>query len=578
MKYDFAGWVTKNNIQCEDGRTIRHSAFVGSPEKVPLLWQHDDTTPENVLGSMTLVHSDEGTYGYGTFNNTESAKHAKEMVKHGDIASLSVRAGKLRQKAMDVVGGVIKEVSLVTRGANPGALIDDIMMHSDDTVSEAIIYSGLSDMIHTADSLPGKPIEGGSKMGVDKTKEVEGSATGNEDKTVQDVLDTLSDEQITAVEIMVGAVIDGLEDEDEEDGVEMKHNSFEGGDYMGAETVSPEQFEEIMHAAIDSKTTLSHAAKEYGISNIDLLFPDAKNTDGVRIFEDKNTNVTKILGSIRKSPFAFVKTIIADINEEYMRAKGYVTATEKYEDVFGLITRKITPTTIYKKQKLDRDDIVDITDVNVPMLVQGTMRGALEKELVRAVLIGDGRAVDHQDKIKEANIIPISKDVDLYTTKYTLETVDQVLESVMYMLTEYHGEGTPSLYCNPVLAVALKLMKTATGKYLFGEIPTLETMAAKMGVAEVVPTSILSKNEFIIVNLGDYSIGTNNGGEVTNFDDFDIDFNQYKYLIETRLSGALTMPKSAFYVNVKSVDVKKPAVLIEGAIPTSPGEVAPGGK
>lgn len=571
MKYDFAGWVTKNDIKCDDGRTIRHSAFVQSPETVPLMWQHDDSTPENVLGHMVLQHSDEGTYGYGIFNNTPAAEHAKEMVKNRDIVSLSVRAGQLKQQAMDVVGGIIKEVSLVTRGANPGALIDDVIMHSDDTVQEAIIYSGLSDMIHTADSLP-ETKEGGNNMPVDNNPETE------EDLTVQDVLDTLTSEQTQAVEVMIGAILDQEDDEnyDEEDGVQMKHNAFEGGEeYKGVESITPEERGEIMHAAMDNNTTLSHAAKAYGISNVELLFPDAKNTQGIQIFEDKNTNVTKILGSIRKSPFAFVKTIIADLNEEYMRAKGYVTAAEKYEDVFSLITRKVTPTTVYKKQKLDRDDIVDVTDVNLPLFVQGTLRGALEKELVRAVLVGDGRRVDDKDKINEKNIIPIAKDEDLYTVKYDLESVDQVLESVMYMLTEYHGEGTPTLYCNPVLAVALKLMKSATGKYLFGDVPTYESMAARMGVKEIVTTSILDKGEFLIVNLSDYSLGTNNGGEVTSFDDFDIDFNQLKWLIETRLSGALTMPKSAFYVKVKNVEVAKPEVLVrqvDGAKPEAGGD------
>lgn len=562
MKYDFAGWVTKNDIQCDDGVIIRKGAFVNSPETVPLYWEHDNTSPDNLLGNMTLVHSDEGVYGYGRFNNTPSAENAKEAVRHKDIVSMSIRANNLVKQAANVVGGVIKEVSLVTRGANPGAFIEEVLVHSGNDGEEALIWTGLEDLIHAADTVLPKE---------DKNVDVENKKEEpKKEKTLGDVIETMNEDQKEAMEIAIGLALDARDEEEEdeednidEDGVDMKHNAFEDTSttYTGAAVISKEKFGEIVHSAMDSGKSLSHAAKEYGISNIELLFPDAKNTQGVHILEDKNTNVTKILSSIRKTPFSFVKTIIADLNDEYMRAHGYVTGTKKYDDVFKLLSRKVEPTTIFKRQKLDRDDIIDITDVNVVQLVQGTLRGALEKELVRAILVGDGRLITDKDKIDESKIIPIAKDSDLYTKKYKLESVDKILEAVMFMLTEYQGEGTPSLYCSPTLAIALKLMKSATGKYLFGDIPTYEVMASKMGVKEIVPTSILKDNEFIVANLSDYSIGTNAGGEVTSFDDFDIDFNQYKYLIETRLSGALTIPNSAFYVTLDQVVVVKPTVL-----------------
>ena len=578
MKYDFAGWVTKNDIKCDDGVVIRKGAFVNSPETVPLYWEHDSTSPDNLLGNMTLVHSDEGVYGYGRFNNTPSADNAKEAVRHKDIVSMSIRANQLVKQAANVVGGVIKEVSLVTRGANPGAFIEEVLVHGAEESSEALIWTGLSDLLHSSDSeLPKEE----KKLDLeDKTKE-----EPTKEKTLGDVIETMNDDQLEAMEIAIGLALDAAENADEnedetnkdEDGVDMKHNAFEdtNSTYTGAATVSSEKFGEIMHSAIDGKNSLSHAAKEYGISNIEMLFPDAKNTQGVHILEDKNTNVTKILSGIRKTPFSFVKTIIADLDDEYMRAHGYVTGTKKYDDVFKLLSRKVEPTTIFKRQKLDRDDIIDITDVNVVQLVQGTLRGALEKELVRAILVGDGRLISDKDKINESKIIPIAKDADLYTKKYKLGSVDKILEAVMFMLTEYQGEGTPSMYCSPTLAVALKLLKSATGKYLFGDIPTYEVMASKMGVKEIVPTSILKDNEFIIANLGDYSIGTNAGGEVTSFNDFDIDFNQYKYLIETRLSGALTIPNSAFYVTLDEVVVVKPTVLTKVSDGTATEPVPP---
>lgn len=589
-KYDFAGWVTKNDILCDDGRTIKHGAFVESPTSVPLVWNHDTTIPENIIGTVELEHSAEGTYGYGYFNGTDTANHAKQMVKHGDISAMSIRANNLIEKVKDVVGGKITEVSLVLQGANPGALIDTVMSHSGETADHHIIYTG--ELIHSADSLP--------KQEEEKEVDLENKET-TEEKTVQDVLDTMDDDQLKVTEILIGlAVEETLKDEDETeeeteeetedegDGTDMKHNSFEGnGQVVGAAAVvdpneNPKGMtaNELLHSAGQSGLpSLKHAANTYGISNIEVLFPDFKNTQGVKILEDKNTNATAIMGMVSKSPFAHVKTIIADLNEDYMRAKGYITANRKKEDVFALLSRKIGPTTVYKKQKLDRDDIIDITDINVVQLVQGTMRPALIKELVRAMFFGDGREVlvngeANPDKIKEDCIIPITKDDNLYCSKHEVDKVEDVLEAVMYLLTEYQGDGTPTLFCNPTLATSLKLAKTTTGKYLFGDVPTLESMASRMGVAAIVTSSIFPKNDIVITNLSDYQFGSSKGGEITDFEDFDIDYNQYKFLIETRLSGGLTTPKSAFYLKVKEVMVGKPSTLVQltddSLIPSTP--------
>lgn len=578
--YDFAGYVTKNDILCDDGRTIKHGAFVDSGVSVPLVWNHDISTPENIIGNVELEHRSDGVYGYGKFMETPEGLSAKEAVKANVINAMSIRARNIQEHGKDVIHGIIHEVSLVLRGANPGAFIDTIIAHGEGVDEEAIIYTGL-EFTHSSDN------EEETKVDLETNKEIQ-----TEEFDLEKVVGSFNEDQLKAAEILISLGIEESQKEetedpkkdqetteDEGDGTDMKHNSFEqnGKELVhGAAADLPITANDLLHVAGQGGyATLSHAAKEYGISNIDVLFPDAKLTEGVQIFEDKNTNVTKIIGMIGKSPFPFVRTIIADLDAEYMRAKGYVTADRKVEDVFKLMGRKITPTTVYKKQKLDRDDIVDITDVNVTNLVRNTMRPALLKELVRAALIGDGRELvgtdgkANPDKINESNIIPIISDDDLYTIKYTVPKVEDVLESVMYALTEYHGEGTPALFCSPTLATAIKLAKSATGKYLFGDIPTLEAMASKMGVSEIVPTSILSDNDIIIVNLRDYQFGTANGGEVTDFEQFDIDYNQYKFLIETRLSGGLTMPKSAIYMKVESVEVTKPAILVEGITPPS---------
>lgn len=551
--YDFAGWVTKNDTLCSDGVVIKHNAFKGTKEQVPLVWNHDHSSPSNVLGHVILEHRDKGVYGYGYFNDTESGQDAKAMVQHGDISSMSIGANKIKKRANEVIHGIIREVSLVMAGANPGAVIESIAHSDDGNGIEDIVFT-TGTLIHSADDILEEDYE-------DYTLEHEEGDDDMSDKTVGEVMDTLDEEQQMAVQMVIAAALDD-DGSDYENGGEgdMKHNTFEGGE---EELYHGEEFAELVTSAMQDNGSLKHAAAEYGIQNIEILFPEAQTVgDPIQIYKDKNTNTAKILAKFHKSPFANVKTVVADLTEKEARARGYIKAAEKFEQVFPLMTRKIGPQTIYKKQKLDRDDIVDITDYNVVGFIQSEMRMMLNEEIVRACLVGDGREVTDADKIKEDHIKPIIKDDAFYTTKLSVDNPADVLEAVIYALADYQGSGVPDLYVHPTMAAALKLVKDATGKYLFGDIPTLQNIASRLGVNEIIPTSFLSKNDMIIVNLADYTIGATKGGQTTTFEDFDIDFNQYKYLIETRLSGALTVPKSAIHVNVKNVDLKSPAVTV----------------
>lgn len=556
--YDFAGWVTKNDTLCSDGVVIKHNAFKGTKEQVPLVWNHDHSSPSNVLGHVILEHRDKGVYGYGYFNDTESGQDAKAMVQHGDISSMSIGANKIKKRANEVIHGIIREVSLVMAGANPGAVIESIAHSDDGTGIEDIVFT-TGTLIHSADDV------------LEEDDDAVEHAEGDEemaDKTVGEVMDTLNEEQEKAVQMIIAAALADNGEEDNEGDDDMKHNTFEGTE----DTLNHgEEFAELVTSAMQDNTSLQHAAGEYGIKNIEILFPEAQTVgDPIQIYKDQNTNTGKILAKFHKSPFANVKTVVADLTEKEARARGYIKTKEKFEQVFPIMTRKIGPQTIYKKQKLDRDDIVDITDYNVVGFIQSEMRMMLNEEIVRACLVGDGREVTDPDKIKEDHIKPIIKDDDFYTTKLTVDNPADVLEAVIYALADYQGSGVPDLYLHPTMAAALKLVKDATGKYLFGDIPTLQNIAARLGVNEIIPTSFLAKGDMIVVNLADYTIGATKGGQTTTFEDFDIDFNQYKYLIETRLSGALTVPKSAIYVKVSNVELKSPAVKVvnEGNTPS----------
>ena len=560
--YDFAGFVTKNDTLCSDGVVIKHGAFQGNDDQtVPLVWNHDHSDPMNVLGKIILHSVDTGVYGYGQFNDTPEGRNAKLMVQHGDISAMSIAANRIKRQGQNVVGGKIFEVSLVLAGANPGALIETVMNHSDDKGEEAIIYPGT--LIHSSDDVieEDKPEEENVVNPEDKPTQPD---TGvDPDLTVGDVLDTLNEQQMAAVEAVIGAALDDQQPEtnnDEGDEGEMAHNVFEG---QGQEDV-------LMHSDLNN---LLEDAKEMGswkaavqsapediqhsITNIETLFPDAKTlTDTPFLYKEQGTSAQEIVSGIRKSPFSRVKTIIADLTDDQARAKGYIKGREKLEQIFDILHRETVPQTVYKKQKLDRDDIVDITDFDIVNFVNGEMRVMLDEEIARAALVGDGRAAGAEDKIKEVNIRPIFTDDELYTIKKTATGAGDLIEVIIKALAEYQGAGQPSLYLNPALLAEFRLLKDKEGRYLFGDIPSPESMAARLGVSKIVSTTFLTPKQALVVNLSDYTFGATKGGEVTTFDDFDIDFNQYKYLIETRLSGALATPKSAIAITIADAPVE----------------------
>lgn len=561
QSYDFAGWVTKNDIKCSDGVIIKHDAFrENDGQKVPLVWNHDYNTPNNVLGNVLLENRDLGVYGYGYFNDTAEGQNAKALVKHGDISSMSIGARRLMRESANVVKGSIYEVSLVLAGANPGAMIETVVQHSDSEDGEkAIVYTGT--LIHSSDDVI-----------KDKDDTIEHRIT--DDTTIMDVIETMNDDQKEAVYALLGMVAhsdtssnDDKEDKDKDqnddkgDNTTMKQNVFNNGSNDG----NPEDKSVLKHAANEvlklAHTTKASSLKDmlrdneetlkHGINSIEMLFPDAYNSTNGNvpiIYKDTNTQYTEILDAIHKSPFSRVKTVVADLTEEEARAKGYIKGNMKKEEFFSLIKRVTQPTTVYKKQKLDRDDIIDITDFDVVAFMSVEMQMMLKEEIARAVLVGDGRDFSSEEKISEQNIRPIISDNEFFTIHKTFATVDKFIETVIKAMSEYRGSGRPSMYIDPTLLADVKLLKGTDGHFLFGDIPSDEAIANRLGLNKIVPTTFMSGKGAIIANLRDYSLGATKGGQVTNFDDFDIDYNQYKYLIETRLSGALTLPKSAIHL------------------------------
>ena len=603
--YDFAGYVTKNDLLCADGVVIKQSAFTQQDgQQVPLVWEHVHDDPTNVLGHMILHSVPKGVYGYGYFNKTPEAEHAKELLSHGDIGSMSIAANKIKRNGSDVVHGNIFEVSLVLAGANPGALIDQVIEHSDkgdvDT-GNVLIYTNT--LLHSAeDDAVQAEIEhddGGSKMAETTPAEpATPDTTKDSEETIGAILDTLSEKQLQAVQALIGSIIEdqnkgGSDDnnasepastetddnvqQNDEGGETMKHNVFDQNNKQD-ETVLTHSFaNDILHAAIKNgtslKDTMADALAEQGetlehsITNIETLFPEAKQLNPTpAIYKDMNTNTEKIISGVTKSPFSRIKTRYADFTEDEARARGYIKGKEKKEQIFPVLGRETTPQTIYKKQKLDRDDIVDITDFDVVSFVNSEMRMMLDQEIARAILVGDGRTADSDDKIKEDKIRPIISDDNLYTIKIAeVANVRDIIAAIIKGLADYQGSGSPSLYMNPIMIAELKLLTAPDGRYLFGDIPTEAAIAARLGVKELVPTTFMPKNGYLLVNLTDYQLGATKGGQVTSFDDFDIDFNQYKYLIETRLSGALATLKSALYGTV-AVDKDGNPVNDAGAI------------
>lgn len=569
-KFDFSGWATKANLKCSDGRTIMKDAFKENDGKqVPLVWNHQHNDPDNVLGHALLENRDEGVYAYCKFNDSESGKTAKLLVQHGDVNALSIYANQLKQNMSNVLHGNIREVSLVLAGANPGASIDSIMMHGEESDEEAVIYTGENIALAHADEE--KPKESNKEEKENKAVENEEKAGG--EKTVADVFNTLNEEQKTVVYAMIGQALEDAgngetketeKNETTEGGNEdMKHNVFDNESQGQENVLSHDAMATIINDAKRygslKDSFLAHAA-EYGIDQIDYLFPEAKTLNNPPEFIKRDTGwVTKVMGGVHHTPFSRIKSMFANITEDEARAKGYIKGNLKKEEVFGLLKRTTTPTTIYKKQKLDRDDVVDITDFDVVAWLKSEMRMMLDEEIARAILLGDGRPTSSDDKINEQNIRPIVSDADLYTIKKQVDVAKgatddakakALIKAAVKARKEYKGSGNPTLFTTEDMLTDCLLLEDTQGHRLYkneGEV------AAAMRVSNIVTVPVMEGVKGpkggdlmgVIVNLTDYNVGADKGGAVNMFDDFDIDYNQQKYLIETRCSGALTKPYSA---------------------------------
>lgn len=568
--YDFSGWVTKANVKCADGVTIAQNAFKDDDgRKVPLVWNHQHNDPENVLGHAILENRQDGVYAYCKFNNSETAKNAKIAVQNGDIDAMSIFANRLQRQGANVNHGVIREVSLVLAGANPGAFIDNVVCHADDgspipSEDSAIIFTGEELSLKHSDEKTEENKENSEKGEVKKMAEenTNTKSTGGE-KTVQDVIDSMTEEQRTVLYALVGQALEEKENE-EGDNKEMKHNVFSdnNNDNYTADTIS---HAEIVAAIGDAKRygSLKDAFIQHGIENIEYLFPDAKNMTNAPVFIDRDQKwVKKVMNAVHKTPFSRVKSLFANITEEEARAKGYIKGKQKKDEVFGLLKRTTTPTTVYKKQKLDRDDVIDITDFDVIAWIKGEMRGKLDEELARAFLVGDGRSTSSDDKINETNIRPIWTDEDLFTIKATVSApandtnakVKAFIRAALKARKNYKGSGNPALYTTEDMLTDCLLLEDANGRVIYD---SEEKLAKTLRVSEIITVPVMeglnrtdksgTKLELLglIVNLDDYNVGADKGGAVNMFDDFDIDYNAMKYLIETRCSGALTTPYSA---------------------------------
>lgn len=554
---DFDGWATVAGIKCSDGRVISHHAFdQNDGAVVPLVWQHGHDNVTNVLGHAQLEKKPEGVYAYGFFNGSQQAEHARELIEHGDVTAMSIFANNLKQNGNVVQHGNIVEVSLVLKGANPKATIENVTMaHSDGEGYSAIIKMGDGDVMH-------EDFEGSEES--DSEDE-----SSDEDKTIGEILSTLTEEQLEAVNYLIAAAIDGESEDSEETNEEteedMKHNVFEG-DKAPENTLSHAEFAELVEAAKRNNASLLDELKhaDYGIDNIGYLFPDAKSVTDEPAFLDRDQSwVSVVMNGTKHSPFARIKSVFADIRDDKARAKGYAKkAQKKTDEVIKLLTRTTSPTTIYKKQRLDRDDIVDITDFNVVAWLKNEMKGKLNEEIARAILIGDGRTITDPDRVDDEAIRPILKENDLYAIHKSLEsnTTDETLvDDIVLASAELEGSGAPTLFIAKKRLVKMLLLKDKNGRRLY---ETEASLAGALGVSKIVTIPQFEGLEHeikganhellaIVVDLRDYTIGSNAGAELGMAESFDIDFNQYKYLMETRLSGSLTAPYSALTISRK---------------------------
>ena len=610
--YDFCGWASKNDLLCSDGRTIRRGAFASDDgKKVPMVYQHQHTSIDNVLGHAILENRDEGMYAYCYLNESDTGKMAKELVRHGDICAMSIYANKLKQIGNDVVHGEIKEVSLVLAAANPGAAIESVVLeHSDgSTEEEAIIYSGedtqykiLSHAESSTQTSSDKTVNdilnnmSEAKKNVlyymlAKVSETDEEAEDDDviedsdirhadvsgGRTIQDIFDTFTPDEKKVAFFLIGQAIKesgsmeqsdipNIDDESEENDT-MKHNVFENNQINNDETVlSHAEIEEIFR---DTKQygTLKNSALAHGVENIEYLFPDAKTvTPTPELIKRNDDWVSKVMGAVHRTPFSRIKSTAANLTEDEARAKGYIKGKLKKEEVFSLLKRTTEPTTIYKKQKLDRDDVVDITDFDVVAWIKSEMRMMLNEEIARAILIGDGRLTSSDDKIPEDHIRPVAFDSELYTVPIEVTVAAQatdddkakaIIRSIIKGRKEYKGSGNPVMYTTEDVLTDMLLMEDKMGRVVYDSVTKLATA---LRVSEIVTVPVmegLKDSEgnaviAVIVNLADYNVGADRGGEVNMFDDFDIDYNAMKYLIETRCSGALTKPYSALAVKLKT--------------------------
>lgn len=578
MTPDFSGYATKANIKCSDGRTILPDAFKDCDgNTVPLVWQHGHGAVDNVLGHAKLENRDDGVYAYGFFNDSSAAQNAKQAVKHKDVTSMSIYANQLQQDGGNVRHGVIREVSLVLSGANPEARIDNVYIkHSDgyreELDDEAVIYSG--ELMHSDQS-------GSNEPKIQTEDDSESSDDGEE--TIQDVLDSMTPKQLEVTEYLVGVAASEAGEESSDDnetaehsditpeGDNMNRNVFENNGEAAAVKASDNvlthsEIKEIFEDAQNNTKSLhqsiiAHAeSKGYGVDNIEFLFPEAKTLQDTPEFVSRQMDwVNDVLSGARKVPFSRIKTVYADITHDEARAKGYITGNMKKEEYFGLAKRETHPTTIYKKQKLDRDDIIDVTTMDIVAWLWAEMRVMLNEEIARAVLFGDGRAVDDEDKIDEKKIRPIATDHEFFTHKIFVKKdikAEEMVEAIIRAKKHYKGSGNLTLFASEDLITEMLLEKDQMGRRLYADDNALRSA---LRVNKITTTDILDPDTMdpksriaglraILVNMNDYVIGTDKGGEITRFDDFDIDYNQYKYLLEGRMSGALTKRKSAIAI------------------------------
>ena len=603
--YDFAGWVTRNDVKCSDGRIIRHNAFKDQDgTKVPLVWMHQHGGIENVLGNVLLQNRPEGVYGYGSLNDSEAADMARIVLKHDDVTAMSIFANNLTRQGNNVIHGTIREVSLVLAGANPGATIDEVVIHEDGYDNDELIFFNAEDntLRHSDDgSIEFEPLEDSIVHADDSKKEddmadekksftdTKSEDSSSDDKTLEDIFNSMTEEQKTVVYALVGQALEqgggsDNDDSDEEDNV--KHNVFDN------EYDADTQNDVLVHDAMNEIITeakngysmkkifndyvadhiddgagdaIAHAAT-YGVDPVDYLFPDAKTITPTPEFIRRDTGwVSQLMNRVHHTPFSRIKSVFADITADEARARGYMKGKLKKEEVFTLLKRSTSPTTIYKKQKMDRDDVIDITDFDVIAWLKGEMRGMLDEEIARAVLVGDGRMTDDDDHISEEHIRPIWKDAELYTIQAPIqlegtETPDDIaktfIRTAIKARKDYKGSGNPILFTTEDFLTDMLLLEDKIGHPLYDSV---EKLATKLRVSQIVTVEVMegltrevdTKTRTlmgIIVNPVDYNVGADKGGAINMFDDFDIDYNQQKYLIETRCSGALIKPFSAIVI------------------------------